>query len=1115
MPADLSVVICSLNGAAGLDRCLRALAAQTGPAELEIIVVDDGSTDDTSDIAQAHGATVIRHTVNCGLAAARNSGFLAASAPIVAFLDDDCEPEPQWAQGLLDAYEDGVVGVGGVLLPHARAGFMLGYLKRHNPLVPLEIDLAKSQKLPYRLYLYLRRHWRPAERCDQRDVYSLVGANMSFRRTVLRETGFDERFRFGAEDTDFCVRLARDFPSARLVVTPDARVKHHFLSSPLDALRRSRSYGRGCARLYRKWPSMRPTIFPGPVLVLAVILASVFFPALLAAAVVLPLLMYPRGLRLAVTGGRPACALDAYVELAEEAWGNAGYVAGLWRFRHLIPETSAPPTATVEFRGEPQLELQPKRASISVAKGLAANRRGAASALRKALAVQLAGLALIAVLTPLHRWWAVQVLLVPLLLIVPGVILLRALRVPGRAVVSLPVYVPAASLVVLLGSGLAVDLVGPRVGVAAPLRAGPLLVGIEVICLVLTACSVTAPSLVDIPWGSLSRPTRLVWPLLLPMVAAAGAMRLNSGHSNAVAVIAVIAVILLLVSAFLFAPNLDNGVLAVIVYAAGLAMMWSFSLRGNLVYGFDIANEYYSMHQTVITGIWHTAQPGNAYAAMLSVTVLPAELHALSGVPDLLVFKVAYPAIGALFPVMVFGLACRVLSRRWAFVAAAFIVMQNTFFQQLPALARQEIALVLFAALIAAVLDAQLPRRSQWALVGLLALGMVVSHYSTTYLAIPLLAIAAALQWAFSWFRRIPHVTGSVLIALAVALGGAVAWYGPVTQTTSSLSQFFSTAEGQGINLLPNNTGNLISTYLEGESSVPLSPAQYEQFAHQYYAAHDAFVRPLPDSGEAQYALGAAPPSDPPVTSTQGNNTLNAVDLILQQLTNLLAALGALLLALRRNASLIARRVGVFGLAALVILALTRVSGTIAEAYNPERAFLQAMVVLGITLCWPLEILGTRWRRVQPAVLAVSLVSLAAFLAGSAGLNGVVVGGGTATNLADSGTDYQQFYMTTQEIASAAWLMEAAQPDQLIYADRYGQLRLITVGGQRPAVYGDITPLTLDQYAWVYASRTNIVDNTVRSALGNDSGTYAFPTRFLDQNYDTVYTNGSSKVFHR
>ena len=77
--------------------------------------------------------TVIRHEINRGLAAARNTGIRAATAPVVAFLDDDCEPEPEWARELLDAYDDGVIGVGGDIVPCGPEGFMLDYLRRNNP----------------------------------------------------------------------------------------------------------------------------------------------------------------------------------------------------------------------------------------------------------------------------------------------------------------------------------------------------------------------------------------------------------------------------------------------------------------------------------------------------------------------------------------------------------------------------------------------------------------------------------------------------------------------------------------------------------------------------------------------------------------------------------------------------------------------------------------------------------------------------------------------------------------------------------------------------------------------------------------------------------------------
>jgi glycosyltransferase involved in cell wall biosynthesis len=335
----LTVVICSLNGQAGVDRCIRALAKQTIRHWLELVVVDDGSSVVIRDSGWICPVTVVRHSTNLGLAAARNSGVDAAAAPIVAFLDDDCQPNPQWAEQLLAAYDDRVIGVGGPVLTAQGCGFMLGYLTRNNPLKPQESSLARSNKPLYRLRLYVEQQWTRRAELPRREVFSFAGANMSFLRTALLDTGkFDERFRFGAEELDICIRMRRAFPNGRLVFAPEAQVVHHFRRSIRDTLRRSRAYGQGSARLYRKWPSVPPTFFPWPVVLLATLLASARIPVLAAAAVAAPQLLYPQGLRHAVTNRTSVSLLDAYVQLAQETWENLGFIEGLWRFRHLETE---------------------------------------------------------------------------------------------------------------------------------------------------------------------------------------------------------------------------------------------------------------------------------------------------------------------------------------------------------------------------------------------------------------------------------------------------------------------------------------------------------------------------------------------------------------------------------------------------------------------------------------------------------------------------------------------------------------------------------------------------------------------------------------------------------
>lgn len=88
--AVFSIVIPARNAAATLSRCLDAVR-RAGPAAIEVIVVDDGSEDDTAAIAESRAAFVVRLTGQNGPAVARNAGVAVTSAPIVVFIDADVE----------------------------------------------------------------------------------------------------------------------------------------------------------------------------------------------------------------------------------------------------------------------------------------------------------------------------------------------------------------------------------------------------------------------------------------------------------------------------------------------------------------------------------------------------------------------------------------------------------------------------------------------------------------------------------------------------------------------------------------------------------------------------------------------------------------------------------------------------------------------------------------------------------------------------------------------------------------------------------------------------------------------------------------------------------------
>lgn len=102
----VSVVVPARDAAATLPRTLAALAGQDHRGPTEIIVVDDGSTDETAGIARAAGARVVSLEGQHGPAGARNAGIAAATGELLAFTDADCVPAPGWLAALVAALVD-------------------------------------------------------------------------------------------------------------------------------------------------------------------------------------------------------------------------------------------------------------------------------------------------------------------------------------------------------------------------------------------------------------------------------------------------------------------------------------------------------------------------------------------------------------------------------------------------------------------------------------------------------------------------------------------------------------------------------------------------------------------------------------------------------------------------------------------------------------------------------------------------------------------------------------------------------------------------------------------------------------------------------------------------
>jgi len=224
----VSVVVCSFNGAATLEDCLRSLLRLEYP-RYEVILVDDGSTDGTTKIAAKFPAVRYLRQENLGLSVARNAGALAASGEVVAYTDADCVADPLWLTYLVTAMrERGVDAIGGPNVPPPSDGWVARCV-------------AASPGGPSHVML------------DDVLAEHVPGCNMALRRdTLLALGGFDARFRQAGDDVDVCWR----FLDAGWTIgyAPAALVWHHRRSTVGQYLRQQRGYGRSEAMIQFKHP---------------------------------------------------------------------------------------------------------------------------------------------------------------------------------------------------------------------------------------------------------------------------------------------------------------------------------------------------------------------------------------------------------------------------------------------------------------------------------------------------------------------------------------------------------------------------------------------------------------------------------------------------------------------------------------------------------------------------------------------------------------------------------------------------------------------------------------------------------------------------------------------
>lgn len=236
LPA-VTVVICARNAAAHLRGSIPSALAQDYPRDrFRVLVVDNGSSDETRAVARALGAAVRSHR-RPGIAGARRFAVETIRSGLIAFLDADCEAPKNWLSSLVPEFldEQGTFST--------RVGAVGIRLVSDEPETLAEQHIDAGGMMD-------------TDRMFTRNALQfpfVVCAGMVARRDALREAGaFDPGFgRAAGEDADACWRLRRNDWEVRY--RRDVTVLHHHRASVGAMLRQVRWYGAGSAELFARW----------------------------------------------------------------------------------------------------------------------------------------------------------------------------------------------------------------------------------------------------------------------------------------------------------------------------------------------------------------------------------------------------------------------------------------------------------------------------------------------------------------------------------------------------------------------------------------------------------------------------------------------------------------------------------------------------------------------------------------------------------------------------------------------------------------------------------------------------------------------------------------------
>ncbi|HTH93048.1 MAG TPA: DUF2206 domain-containing protein [Candidatus Paceibacterota bacterium] len=739
------------------------------------------------------------------------------------------------------------------------------------------------------------------------------------------------------------------------------------------------------------------------------------------------------------------------------------------------------------------------------------------------------------------------------IIITPGLFLLPFLtkrKMPFMLGVAFSV---ALSIFMLMFFGLIINTVLPLVGIQMPLSVLPLVITFDAIIFILFALNRIFETDFELRLPRLNglSISLIFISVLLPVLSVLGALLLNNGQSNILTMAALGLVVILVPVVVLTRKEIDEPVKPVILYMMALSFLLMNSMRGWFITGHDILLEYHVFTLTNDAHHWLMSLYQDPYMACLSLTIFPTYLQNLMHVAsDAYIFKFFIQFVGALPVVVVYYISKQYVSEKLAFLAAFIYITFPTFTVDMAFLNRQGIAFLFFGLMVFVLFSEEyVSEKVKMLILFILGTGMVFSHYSTSYIAVPLLIatylINKILRFIMTrkrprWLVRLTDKVGNkevyekksalkfiFVIGLLVIM---VVWSTFITKTSTS---FINTIKQIGTSLtkpfsLDEQTGPAKYSILS--SQTPSPQVLFNQFLDQGIKNQKVNQQ---QSEFFPLALTESYPTKPvseyiaPLTKV-GHVVQGVVRVSLTTFFAFIKQAYAKILQLLLLVGLIGLGLGYsfkekilhkvpvefisISFAGIVVLVGQTVLPANAIDYGLLRLFQQNLIYLCLPILLGLMAIIGMFTKNARKQLAASVITVLFFFIILSGLLPQITGGARPLlPLNNDGLYYDSYYTHPQEVASADWLAKADAIRLPIQAAHFSDIKMLAYG--RVTSYIELLPETTKKDSYVYLNYDNVKTGNILEIINGYVVYYSFPMDFLNNNKNLVYSNGGSRVY--